>query len=302
MDFYGLEAGDFRRRQEITYMKKQNWISLALIVICIGVLFGYRAFARIRADHTPPEIHMEEALLELSALEPRSALLQGVSARDKRDGDVSASLVVESVRLLRSDGTVTVTYAAFDAAGNVAKRSREVRFSDYRSPRFSLSDPLMFSQTSSYDVLSIVGAEDMLDGNISHRIRATVLDEVESGYTGTHDVQFRVTNSLGETVELILPVEIYTPSIFEGTLTLTDYLIYMKQGERFNSRTYLDTLTIGREEIMLNGSVPAGIRLEVSGGVNTGIPGVYTVDYQITREMGSQTYSAYSRLIVVVEG
>ena len=283
-------------------MKKQNWISIALIIACIGVLFAYRAVARIKADHTPPEIHMEEKLLELSALEPRSALLQGVTARDKRDGDVTASLVVESVRLLRNDGTVTVTYAAFDAAGNVAKQSREVRFSDYRSPRFSLSKPLMFSQTSSYDVLNIIGAEDMLDGDISHRIRATVLDEVESGYTGTHDIQFRVTNSLGEMVELVLPVEIYTPSLFEGTLTLKDYLVYLKQGERFNAREYLDTLTIGREETELSGALPADIQLEVSGGVNTGIPGVYTVDYRIDRAMGNQTYSAYSRLIVVVEG
>lgn len=282
-------------------MKKQNWISLVLIIICIGVLFGYRAFARIRADHTPPEIHMEETLLELSALEPRSALLQGVSARDKRDGDVTASLVVESVRLLRNDGTVTVNYAAFDAAGNVAKRSREVRFSDYRSPRFSLSKPLMFSQTSSYDVLNIIGAEDMLDGDISHRIRATVLDEVETGYTGTHNIQFRVTNSLGETVELVLPVEIYNPGVFEGTLTLTDYLVYMKQGERFNSRAFLKSLSIGREEFALNGTVPGNLELKVSGGVNTGVPGVYTVDYQITREVGNQNYSAYSRLIVVVE-
>ena len=42
--------------------------------------------------------------------------------------------------------------------------------------------------------------------------------------------------------------------------------------------------------------------LKTSGSVNTGMPGVYAVDYQITVEIGNQTYSAYSRLIVVVEG
>lgn len=283
-------------------MKKRDWISIGLIIACIAVLLGYRVIARIRADHTPPQIHMDGNLLEISALEPRSALLQGVTAKDNRDGDVTASLVVESVRMLRSDGTVTVTYAAFDKAGNVAKQSREVRFNDYRSPRFSLSKPLMFSQTSSYDVLNIIGAEDMLDGDISHRIRATVLDEVETGYAGSHEVQFRVTNSLGETVELVLPVEIYTPSLFEGTLTLTDYLVYLKQGDRFNAKSYLDTLTIGREETRLNGSVPGDLDLKTSGSVNTGVAGVYTVDYQITVERGNQTFTAYSRLIVVVEG
>ena len=283
-------------------MKKRDWISIGLIIACMAVLLGYRALARIRADHTPPEIHVEQTLLELSALEPRSALLQGVTARDKRDGDVTASLVVESVRMLRGDGTITVTYAAFDKAGNVAKQTREVRFFDYESPRFSLSRPLMFSQTSSYDVLSIISASDILDGDISHRIRATVLDEVETGYAGSHDVQFRVTNSLGEMVELVLPVEVYNPSLFEGTLTLTDYLVYLKQGDRFNARSYLDSLTIGREQTYLGGSVPAGVDLKTSGSVNTGMPGVYAVDYQITVEIGNQTYSAYSRLIVVVEG
>ena len=103
-------------------------------------------------------------------------------------------------------------------------------------------------------------------------------------------------------VELVLPVEIYTPSLFEGTLTLTDYLVYLKQGDRFNAKSYLDTLIIGREETPLNGSVPGNIDLKTSGSVNTGVPGVYTVDYQISVEMGSQTYTAYSRLIVVVEG
>ena len=30
-------------------MKKQNWISLVLIIVCVGLLFGYRTLARIRA-------------------------------------------------------------------------------------------------------------------------------------------------------------------------------------------------------------------------------------------------------------
>lgn len=283
-------------------MKKQNWISIGLIILCVAVFLGYRAFVRLRTDVTPPVITMEEQLLELSALEPRTALLQGVSARDKADGDVTASLVVESVRLLRADGTATVTYAAFDSSGNVAKAQREVRFNDYESPHFSLSEPLLFSQTSSYDVLSIIGAQDMLDGDISHRIRATVLDEVAAGYSGTHNIQFRVTNSLGEMVELVLPVELYTPSIFEGSLTLTDYLVYLEQGDYFNARSYLASFSLGRETISLRNGVPEEIGLVISGKVETGVPGVYAIDYEAVYEQGTQVYTAYSRLLVVVEG
>lgn len=282
-------------------MKKKDWISIILIILCVAALLGYRAVARLTKDVTPPVISVEEQLLEISALEPRTALLQGISAQDKADGDVTASLVVESVRLLRADGTATVTYAAFDKAGNVSKAEREVRFSDYRSPRFSLSRPLLFTQTSSYDVLSIITAEDMLDGDITHRIRATVLDEVPTGYTGTHHIQFRVTNSLGEMVELVLPVEIYTPSLFEGTLELTDYLVYIKQGDSFNARSYLKSFSLGRETISLKGQWPEEIKELISGKVDTGVPGVYTIDYEVTCEQGTQIYTAYSRLIVVVE-
>jgi hypothetical protein len=283
-------------------MKRRNGISILLIVICIGVLLGYRAVARIREDSTPPQIHMEDTVPEYSALEPRASLLQGVTARDNRDGDVTDSLVVESVRLLHGDGTAQITYAAFDKAGNVGKQTREVKFHDYVSPRFALSEPLMFSHTSSYDVLNIITATDILDGDITHRIRATVLDDVKDGYAGTHEIQFRVTNSLGEMVELVLPVEIYTPSLFEGSLTLTDYLIYLEKGDSFDAESYLDSFSVGREELQLNGAVPGDMQLKTTGLVQTGVPGVYTVDYQVSRVLGGQTYSGYSRLIVVVEG
>lgn len=283
-------------------MKKRNWISLLLILLCLGTLVGYRTLARLRTDTAAPEILIEEQLLELSTLEPRSALLQGVSARDNKDGDVTDSLVVESVHMLRGDGTVMVTYAAFDKAGNVAKQQREVRFTDYESPTFSLSRPLLFAQNVSYDLLKLISAQDMLDGDISHRIRATVLEQVNAGYVGTHNVQFRVTNTLGETVELVLPVEVYTPGLFEGTLNLTDYLIYLNQGDKFNEKSYLDTFSVGREVISLHGNIPADVKLNITGDVETGVPGVYVVDYQVNYEYAGQTYAGYSKLIVVVEG
>ncbi len=283
-------------------MKKRDLFSLLLIVLSVAALMGYRTLDTMRTDTTPPNITISQTLLELSAQEPRSALLAGVTAQDETDGDVTASLVVESVRLVRSDGTVAVTYAAFDASGNVAKADREVKYTDYESPRFSLSRPLLFSQNYSYDILNIIGARDMLDGDISHRIRATVLDEVSAGYIGTHDVQFRVTNSLGETVELVLPVEVYTPGLFEGSLTLTEYMVYIQKGQSFNPKAYVNQLTVGREQINLRGQLPEGASLSITGLVNTGVPGIYTVDYEATYELGSQIYTGYSRLMVIVEG
>lgn len=287
-------------------MKKRNWISLLLIVTALGVLLGYRAVTHMKTDNKAPEITAEAQMPEISVGDPRTALLAGVTARDDRDGDVTASLVVESIRLVRPDGTVDVTYAAFDNSGNVSKLTREARYSDYESPKFSLTKPLMFTQNAKSEVLGVITARDMLDGDITHRIRATALKSVDSGFVGIYNTKFQVTNSLGDTVELVLPVEVYTPGFNEGTLTLTDYLIYLKAGDSFNSRSYLNQLTIGREDISLRGGLPENVKLTVSGEVQTGEPGVYQVDYQISYypnpERTEISYTAYSRLIVVVEG
>lgn len=289
-------------------MKKRKWLYLALIVVCLAVYFGYRAVDRISTDTEKPEININGEL-EISVQDPKSALLQGVSARDKRDGDVTDSLVVESVKLMDSDGTVQVTYAAFDEAGNVAKAEREVRYTDYESPKFTLTAPLTFAAGSSFDVLSIIQVEDMLDGNISHRIRATPLDDQSITAQGVHDVEFRVTNSMGETVELTLPVEVYASGAYEAKLTLTDYLIYLDVGSAFSVNSYLKDFTRSLETVSLRNGLPEDYSLKTTGTVDTSTPGVYSVSYKVTytkvNEKDSslnQSYTGYSKLIVVVEG
>jgi hypothetical protein len=204
--FDGFRPGTGQNRRH--GMKKKDWISIVLIVVCLGILMGYRILDKANSDMEAPVITMESQSSEPSVYDPREMLLAGVTARDEEEGDVTDSLVVESIRLLRKDGTISVTYAAFDKAGNVAKQSRELRYSDYRSPRFGLVRPLLFSQGKNSDVISLITAEDALDGDITHRIRATLLEVIDTEFQGTYHVRIQVTNSLGETVELILPVRV----------------------------------------------------------------------------------------------
>lgn len=286
-------------------MKKRDLICLVLIAATIAVFLGYQSVARLSEDHNAPQISVGQELLELSIQESRAALLQGVTAHDKRDGDVTASLVVENVRLTDSDGTADVTYAAFDKAGNVAKLNRQIRYIDYESPRFILDAPLMTPQGVAYDVLSYIEAEDQLDGNITHRIRATALSEQNVTSLGEHDIKFRVTNSMGDTAELILPLEVYMAGSYEAKVTLTDYLVYLPQGSAFNAQSYLESYVFGGTTVPLKNGIPDNYSLRTTGAVDTKTPGVYPVSYKVsyTREgVNPVSYSGYSRLIVVVEG
>lgn len=289
-------------------MKKQNLLCLILIVVCLGVFVGYRAMSALSADTQAPTITDSGNMPQVSVLEDSSALLAGLTARDDRDGDVTASMLVESVRLADTDGTIDVTCAAFDSAGNVSRLTRQARYTDYQSPRFSLDQPLIFPQGSGFDVLAILGAEDTLDGDIRHRIRATSLDDTAISTLGSHSVQFRVTNSLGDTAQLVLPVEVYTPGTYALSLRLTDYLIYLPRGSAFTARDYLSAATQGTQTVSLENGNPAGYAVKITGTVDIATPGVYTVDYLVTYTAVNQAspensliYTGFTRLIVVVE-
>ena len=290
-------------------MKNKNWIAVLLIIVCVAGYYGYRALDLARTDTKAPKIEINTERVEVSVLDPKSALLQGVTAMDNVDGDVTESVVVESISLLNRDGTISVSYAAFDSTGNVAKATREAKYTDYESPKLTLSGPLLYSYGSNFDVLSTVGATDMIDGDIQHRVRATALEEDSIAVLGTHQVRFQVNNSLGDTMALELPVEVYAADTYNAGLTLTEYLIYLPVGANFNPSSYLGDFTLRGETTNLRNGLPGNYTLRTKGEVQTQQPGVYCMEYRVTYTVRNETnpnlnqeYTGYSKLIVVVEG
>lgn len=282
-------------------MKKHNWLALLLIGMSVAALMGYKAWDRMATDTVSPVITVEEGTLEVSVYDDSAALMQGVSATDDRDGDVTDSLIVEHVGLLSSDGEAAVRYAAIDRSGNVAKFSRIIRYSDYQRPKFRLTAPLQFSAGSSFDVVDLMHATDALDGDISHRVRAMALSEKSLSDPGIYDVQFRVTNALGDTQELTLQVELFPTGTYNAELFLEEYLIYLAVGDKFDAKGYLDSFRYGSNRKDLSGGVPDEFLLNLAGNVNTGVPGVYEVKYTLNYTQGYQIYTGCTRLVVVVE-
>ncbi len=277
--------------------KKGKWALLVITVLCCLGFAAYLVYTKQIADNTPPEISFTSDLLEVSVEASEDDLLAGVSALDAKDGDVTNSILVEGISGLSSDQLAIVTYAAFDKAGNVAKSQRTLRYTDYHSPRFSLSAPLIFRSGSSFDLLKFISAEDVMDGILDNRTKATLVSgEGALNEEGIYEVEFRVTNSMRDTAYLTVPVEIYPVGLYNATVTLTDYLIYVQQGDLFDYNDYLDTLQVGTETISLS-SIPSDVSVSYNSDVNLNTPGTYSVTY--TLKKGS--YTGYTRLIVVVE-
>lgn len=277
--------------------EKGKKVAVLFTALCCAAFGAYYVLSRQAADHAAPEISFQSGEIEVSVGVTEAELLYGVAATDKRDGDVTGSLVVEGISELSPDQTATVTYAAFDKAGNVAKAERTLRYTDYQSPRFTLSAPLVFRSGISFNVLNYVGAEDVIDGTLDDRVKATLVSRESSITTeGVHEVEFRVTNSMDDTVYLTVPVEVCPSGAYNATVELSENLVYLKQGARFEPNSYLKTLRVSGEKIDLRNANDR-VSVSCSSDVSTNTPGTYSVAYTV--KYGN--YTGYTRLIVVVE-
>lgn len=108
-------------------MRKVVLVLLALMSILLGGLFYWMSG---KDDATAPVITFPDETIVYEEGTDTGILLEGVKAVDEVDGDVSSSLVVESVIPMQDGTSATVLYYAKDKSNNVAKTSRIV---DYQS-------------------------------------------------------------------------------------------------------------------------------------------------------------------------
>ena len=247
-----------------------------------------------RFDRSTPEITFDSEVLEVSVAVTEEELLNGVTAADKKDGDVTDTIIIESISKMLGDHERIVTYAAFDKDNHVGKAQRKIRYTDYTSPRFSLDGPLeagtMNAEMS--DILAPLHATDCIDGDLTSQI--VVIDtEITSmsadAMTAQYEVQ--VTNSCGDVTTLKLPVrmQMNTSGSF-AEIKLSEYLAYRKVGEAVDPAAFVVSASAGGQEYGVGG-------LQINSNLDTSMPGVYTVTYTLSVEGNSTS----TDLIIVVE-
>ena len=243
-------------------------------------------------DSTAPEITIESEVLEVSVEAEETEYLSGVTAWDNHDGDLTDEVMVEHLSQLTGTNTVKVTYAVFDAAGNAATASRELCFSDYSGPRFSLSEPLRYALGRTVTLMDRMTAEDPTDGDITHKIRVTS-HNLSNDIEGIYHISVQVTNSLGDTQVCQLPVIIADISALTPEITLTDYIVYLEKGAQFDPEQYLEAVTDPASE-----NEPRLSRVKIQDPVDTEVPGTYDVVYSYT---GSEEETQVILTVVVME-
>ncbi len=267
-------------------------ISVAVLTVLVTIVFlNVFIKTKVKTDTTIPVITVEDGVLEVSVKAKEEDYLKGVKAIDKKDGDISDRLLVESIGRFTEKGYCKITYAVSDLDNHVTTATRKIHYTDYTAPKFTLSRPLLFSIYDAVDTTGIVGATDCLDGNISQNV-VIYSPDFDEQKEGVFSIQATVTNSKGDTSKIILPMVVEKTAKDAPQINLNKYLIYVKRGKAAPDwKKYI-------EETVDSTGIEAELAVDIKTNFNKDKPGVYTVNYYGTDSLKIKGHSA---LIVVVE-
>ncbi len=269
-------------------MKLLQRALIGLLVVTLAGFAGLQVYTHLMVDSTPPVISFESDLLEIPIDAPEERLLEGVTANDETDGDLSAQVMIQGSTQLLTEDTVKVSYIVFDSSNNIATASRTVRYLNYEKPRFSLDAPLTFTRYEPIQLLPLIKASDARDGDISQNIRIS-LSNFTSLTPGLATITAQVINSLGDAELITLPVFILEDRERIPTFELSEYILYLKPGAAYHPERYIRNTTD-----------PAAV--QIRGTVDTHTPGTYHVGYSLQtpteRPDIHYTYTVYQTVVV----
>lgn len=258
------------------------------------VMFGVSELIELRGrDAAPPEITSDRKVLEIPCEYTQEQLMKGMSAWDETDGDLTSEIVVGSFSRFIEKGVSNLTYVVFDSSDQPASLTRKVKFTDYHSPRFTLTQPLVFTkQEGSYtEVLKRLGAMDLLDGSLKEGITQTE-SNVNYQREGSYKMSLEVSNSLGDTTTVALPVHIVSEEKRSVDIQLTEGIVYITKGEKLKPSEYISKV-IDADGSELNPSV-----VSAKSEVDTNKAGCYEIHYEAS---DSKKNTGETWLTVIVE-
>lgn len=286
-------------------MRKLRAAVVAVFILSLIAYIGYNIMTRMTQDKVPPVITAESDAVSVSVEDDESKMLEGLQATDNKDGDLTDAIRVSAMSNFTEPGKRTVNYVVFDESNNAATLTRNLEYTDYTSPRITLSAPLRFSldDMEEADLADNMSVQDCLDGDISQEIRATYNDNAYVSQAGDYGITVQVSNSAGDTCSVNLTVTVTDPENERGKYypVLSDYIVYTDVGKSVNLSDLLIGLESSGTEYLFDDddSFAPGDKsdVDISEEIDYNTAGTYNVDYTFTSDDGE---TATTKLAVVV--
>jgi len=251
-------------------MKKSILVLMVVACVALGAVTVVIGFSE---DKKSPEIQFQNNEIIFTPGDDYSGLLEGVTATDNRDGDVTQSLVVESVYPNDDGETATVVYVARDKENNIGKANKIIKYQNDSTAASSAE-------------------EEETDDTTEPSPTEGVVTPSPSPVPETTDQ----TSSLGNTEdnEETDPEEEDLP---EGSprIKLTTDSVTIKKGESVNRISYVESIT---DDVDSRESLYRQIQI-VGDDLDINTRGTYELIYYVVDSSGNRSNEA--KLTITVE-
>ena len=236
-------------------MKKKG-LFILLGLICIAVVGGSGALFITRDKTGPKIIVSEDREIAYGTDSDKTVLLDGVTAIDEKDGDVSDSLRVESVQN-NEDGSLEVTYSAVDDSNNVTKLTCKVETLNQKN-----SDEDAQEETT-----------EASEENQEENQENTQQDEEDKEAQNQEEAnQEEVDDSNSDTDAAIAALPEGSPQ-----LRLSTHQVDLQVGASFQYVDYIESISDDKDE-----TNELYRKIYLTGEVNTSQAGNYEMSYYVT--------------------
>lgn len=177
-------------------------IAMVLVTALLILFFAFYYYdTNISKRKNVPAITFSESYkTKISVKSTQQELLVGVSAYDAEDGDLSTNIIIEKMSNIIKGNRREITYVVCDSDNNVTKVAKEITYTDYKKPVIKpVSDVPVIKERKYADILACFKATDVIDGDISSKIRIDSIDTSKDSINrGVFPVTLSVTNSCGD--------------------------------------------------------------------------------------------------------
>ena len=240
-------------------------IVAGLIVLCVALGAGTAAVV-VTDDRKGPEIELPaDGDVTYEEGSDTAPLLEGATATDEKDGDVTDSLVIENIFPNDDHTSASVVYAAKDSHNNVSKATRRVNY----KAAGDAAAPEENTETDGSDAAPAENAE--AEGSDA----APAAEEAQQNDTEG------VKNEANAKMEIeALPSK--SPRMYLNTYETT-----VKAGSELDKISYIKEITDDADS-----QKTLFAEIQVDGEVDTATPGDYTLTYHVTDSNGNQSNMA----------
>lgn len=236
---------------------------VAMLLLACAALLAGNVVIYIGEDRNGPDITVPQEELTYVAGSDTSALLNGVTAVDDRDGDVTSTVTVESIIPNEDQTGASVIYVAKDSKNNVTKATRLISYA---------ADA---GQAAAQEAEAAAQQADQ---------EAAAADQTAASGADAQTADDGAAQN--EAAIAALPAE--SPRFY-----LTQYSVEVERGAELNRLGYVQDITDDKDS---RDELYQGI--QISGEVDINTPGEYMLEYYVVDSDGNTSNTAQLKVTV----